>query len=232
MIFLLKKLKEEVCKANLLLPEYGLVLFTWGNVSAIDRDSGLVVIKPSGVEYDNMKASDMVVVDMSGERQGGKLKPSSDTATHLALYKAFPEIGAVVHTHSTWATIFAQMGEGILAFGTTHADYFYGEIPCTRDMTPDEINGDYEFETGRVIAETFEGRDHMSIPAALVKSHGPFCWGRDVRQTVETAAILEKIAMMAWQTKAMNRSFPQVQMELLDKHYLRKHGTSAYYGQE
>ena len=213
------------------LPERGLVLLTWGNVSAIDRDSGLVVIKPSGVEYDDMRPSDMVVVDMSGERQGGKLKPSSDTPTHLALYKAFPEIGAVVHTHSTWATIFAQAGEGIPALGTTHADYFFGEIPCTREMTPDEIAGCYELEAGHVIVETFKGLDPMSIPAALVKSHGPFCWGCDARQAVEIATVLEEIAMMAWHSKAMNRSLPSMQQELLDKHFLRKHGTSAYYGQ-
>ena len=178
-----------------------------------------------------MKASDMVVVDLSGERQGGKLKPSSDTPTHLALYKAFPEINAVVHTHSTWATIFAQAGEGIPALGTTHADYFYGEIPCTRELTPDEINGDYELEAGRVIIEAFRGRDPMSVPAALVKSHGPFCWGSDALHAAETAAVLEEIAMTAWHSKAMNRSLPLMQQELLNKHYLRKHGTSAYYGQ-
>ena len=214
-----------------MLPKYGLVTFTWGNVSAIDRDYGLVVIKPSGVDYDEMETSDMVVVEMSGKRCDGQLKPSSDTATHLALYEAFPEIGGVVHTHSKWATVFAQAGAGIPVFGTTHADYFYGEVPCTRDMTPDEIKRNYEEETGRVIAEMFENIDPMSIPAALVKGHGPFCWGRDARHAVEIAVVLEEIAMMACYSKALNQSLGPIQQELLDKHYLRKHGASAYYGQ-
>ena len=228
---MLEKLKQEVCDANLMLPKYGLVTFTWGNVSAIDKNSGLVVIKPSGVEYDKMKPSDMVVVEMSGQRCDGQLKPSSDTATHLALYEAFPDIGAVVHTHSRWATIFAQAGEGIPALGTTHADYFYGEIPCTRDMTLDEIKSSYEKENGNVIVETFAKSDPMSIPAVLVKNHGPFCWGSDLYQAVEVAAMLEEIAMMAWHSKVLNRSLPPMQQALLDKHYLRKHGASAYYGQ-
>ena len=231
MISILEKLKIEVCEANLLLPKYGLVTFTWGNVSAKDRDSGLVVIKPSGVKYCDMKASDMVVVDMSGKYSEGQLKPSSDTATHLALYKAFPEIGAIVHTHSKWAAVFAQAGKSIPALGTTHADYFYGEIPCTREMTPDEINGAYEEETGRVIVETFGNLDPMSIPAALVKSHGAFCWGRDAEHAVENAVVLEEIAMTALHTMMINPSLKPMQQELLDKHYLRKHGTSAYYGQ-
>ena len=231
MVYILKKLKNEVCEANLLLQKYALVTFKWGNVSAKDRDSGLVAIKPSGVEYSDMKASDMVIVDMSGGHSDGQLKPSSDTATHLALYKTFPEIGAIVHTHSKWATIFAQAGKTIPALGTTHADYFYGEIPCTREMTPNEISGNYEEETGRVIVETFGNLDPMTIPAVLVKSHGPFCWGRDARQAVETAVVLEEIAMMAWHSITMNKSLPSIQQELLDKHYLRKHGTSAYYGQ-
>jgi len=214
-----------------MLPKYGLVTFTWGNVSAIDRDYGLVVIKPSGVEYEKMEISDMVVVEMSGKRCDGQLKPSSDTATHLVLYEAFPQIGAIVHTHSRWATIFAQAGKGIPAFGTTHADYFYGEIPCTREMTPDEIKSNYEKETGRVIVETLGNCDPMNIPAVLLKSHGPFCWGRDVQHAVEIAAMLEEIAMMAWYSGAMNQSLPPIKQELLDKHYLRKHGASAYYGQ-
>ena len=231
MIFILEKLKKEVCEANLLLPKYGLITLTWGNLSVRDKDSGLVVIKPSGVEYGNMQASDMVVVDILGERRDGHFKPSSDTATHLVLYKTFPEIGAVVHTHSKWATIFAQAGKGIPALGTTHADYFYGEIPCTREMTPGEINGAYEEETGNVIVETFAGLDAMSIPAVLVNSHGPFCWGIDAQHAVETAVVLEEIAMMAWHSQAMNQSLPPMRQELLDRHYLRKHGTSAYYGQ-
>ena len=214
-----------------MMPKHGLVTFTWGNVSAIDRDYGLVVIKPSGVEYDHMKASDMVVVEMSGKRCDGQLKPSSDTATHLELYKAFPKIGAVVHTHSKWATIFAQTGVGIPVFGTTHADYFYGEIPCTRDMTPDEIKRDYEEETGRVIAEIFGSIDPLSIPAALVKGHGQFCWGRDARHAVEIAVVLEEIAMMAVYSKLINPSIQPIQQELLDKHHFRKHGAAAYYGQ-
>jgi len=214
-----------------MMPKYNLVTFTWGNVSAIDRDYGLVVIKPSGVEYDVMKASDMVVVEMSGSRCDGQLRPSSDTATHLVLYDAFPEIGAVIHTHSKWATIFAQAGEPIPAFGTTHADYFYGEIPCTRDMTPDEIKRDYEEDTGHVIAELFSQIDPMSVPAALVKGHGPFCWGRDAKHAVEIAVVLEEIAMMAVYSKLINPSIQPIQQELLDKHHFRKHGAAAYYGQ-
>ncbi|MDR3076975.1 MAG: L-ribulose-5-phosphate 4-epimerase [Synergistaceae bacterium] len=228
----MKKLKNEVCKANLLLPKYGLVTFTWGNVSAIDRDSGFVVIKPSGVEYERMKPSDMAVVGLDGKQVGGRLRPSSDTKTHIELYKAFPEIGAVVHTHSRWATIFAQAGEGIPALGTTHADYFYGEIPCTRHMKPREINSDYETETGRVIAETFGRINPMSVPAVLARSHGPFCWGRDARHAVENAAVLEEVAMMAWHSLALKENLPPMRGELLDKHYLRKHGASASYGQK
>jgi L-ribulose-5-phosphate 4-epimerase len=228
---MLKDLKREVCEANLSLPRLGLVTLTWGNVSAIDRDSGMMVIKPSGVEYGDMRPRDMAVVDMSGRQAEGRLKPSSDTRTHIALYRAFPKIGAIVHTHSRWATIFAQAGMGIPALGTTHADYFYGEIPCTRHMTPGETTWDYEAETGRVIAEAFSGADPMSVPAVLVRSHGPFCWGRDAARAVENAVVLEEVAMMAWHTKAISPSQPPMRRALLDRHYLRKHGANAYYGQ-
>lgn len=229
---MLEALKREVCEANQQLPKYGLVTFTWGNVSAIDRASGLIVIKPSGVEYGAMRPSDMAVVDMCGKRADGGLKPSSDTQTHVELYKAFPKIGAVVHTHSRWATIFAQAGVGIPALGTTHADYFYGEIPCTRHMTLEEITHGYEAETGRVIAETFGDADPMSVPAALVRNHGPFCWARDAMHAVENAVVLEEVAMTAWHAKALAPSLPPMIQALLDKHYLRKHGAGAYYGQE
>lgn len=228
---MLTELKELVCRANLQLPQYGLVTFTWGNVSAVDRARGLVVIKPSGVEYDSMTAEDMVVVSLeTGQRVEGKWKPSSDTDTHLALYRAFSEIGGVVHTHSRWATTFAQAGRGIPPLGTTHGDYFYGEIPCTRKMTDAEISGKYEQETGKVIVETFEGIEPLSIPAALVYSHGPFTWGKDPMEAVHNAVVLEEVAYMAWHTLMMNPDIT-MQQELLDKHYLRKHGKNAYYGQ-
>lgn len=228
---MLKELKEQVCQANLQLPQYGLVTFTWGNVSAVDRASGLVVIKPSGVNYSEMTADDMVVVDLeSGERVEGKWKPSSDTDTHLVLYRAFPELGGVVHTHSRWATTFAQAGRGIPPLGTTHGDYFYGEIPCTRRMTEAEITGKYEMETGHVIVEAFRNIDPMSIPAALVYSHGPFTWGKDAFEAVHNAVVLEEVAHMAWHTLSMNPDMA-MQKELLDRHYLRKHGKNAYYGQ-
>lgn len=228
---MLKELKEQVCRANLQLPQYGLVTFTWGNVSAVDRASGLVVIKPSGVDYSEMTADDMVVVDLaSGQRVEGKWKPSSDTDTHLALYRAFPEVGGVVHTHSRWATTFAQAGRGIPPLGTTHGDYFYGEIPCTRRMTEAEITGKYELETGNVIIETFRDTDPMSVPAALVYSHGPFAWGKDAFEAVHNAVVLEEVAHMAWHTLSMNPNMV-MQQELLDRHYLRKHGKNAYYGQ-
>ncbi len=229
---MLEKLKEEVCKANLELPKHGLVTFTWGNVSGIDREQGLVVIKPSGVDYEGMCPEDMVVVSLeTGERVEGKWKPSSDTATHLALYRAFPNIGGVVHTHSRWATSFAQAGKGIPAYGTTHGDYFYGEIPCTRKMTPEEIAGAYELETGNVIIETFAGRQPDDIPAVLVHSHGPFTWGTDPHNAVHNAVVLEELAFMAFHTAALTPGIGAMQQELLDKHYLRKHGKNAYYGQ-
>ena len=230
---MLEQLKEDVWKANLLLPRHGLVTFTWGNVSGIDRESGLVVIKPSGVDYDGMSADDMVVVDPDGNRVEGRWKPSSDTATHLALYRAFPALGGIVHTHSRWATSFAQAGRGIPAFGTTQGDYFYGEIPCTRKMTPAEIAGEYELETGRVIIETFRSRgiDPARVPAALVCSHGPFAWGTDAMNAVHNAVVLEEVAFMAFHTMALTPGLPPMQQELLDKHYLRKRGANAYYGQ-
>lgn len=229
---MLEQLKEQVFQANLQLPKHGLVTFTWGNVSGIDRQQGLVVIKPSGVSYDDMQAADMVVVELgTGKVLDGKLKPSSDTPTHLELYKAFPNIGGVVHTHSRWATSFAQSGRGIAALGTTHGDYFYGEIPCTRKMTKAEIQGEYEKETGLVIMETFRGRDPDAIPAVLVYSHGPFAWGRDPLDAVHNAVVLEEVAFMNFHAMQLAPGVPPMQQELLDKHYLRKHGANAYYGQ-
>lgn len=227
---MLDKLKQQVWEENLKLCSYGLITLTWGNVSGIDRDSGLVVIKPSGLAYDTMQPDDMVVVDLDGKRVESKWNPSSDLDTHLVLYRKYPEIGGVVHTHSRWATIFSQTGRSIPALGTTHADTFYGDIPCTRKLTPEEIAGKYEEETGNVIVETFEGRNIMDVPAVLVQSHGPFTWGANPRKAVENAVILEEVAMMAWHSLAMN---PEVrfQQELADKHYFRKHGPNAYYGQ-
>ena len=229
---MLEQLKEIVCQANLALPRYGLVTFTWGNVSAIDRQTGLVVIKPSGVEYDTMTAEDMVVVDLDGNVVEGKWKPSSDTPTHVVLYKAFPTLGGIVHTHSRRATAWAQASRGIPAYGTTHGDYFYGEIPCTRKLTPAEIDGDYETETGNVIVERFEGLSATDIPAVLVHSHGPFAWGKDAMEAVHNAVVLEELAAMAYQTEVLNPAVTPMQQELLDKHYLRKHGANAYYGQK
>ena len=231
---MLEELKKIVCEANLELPKYGLVTFTWGNVSGVDREKGLMVIKPSGVEYDNMTPEDMVVVSLAtGERVEGKWKPSSDTATHIALYNAFPNIGGVVHTHSRWATSWAQAGKSINAYGTTHGDYFYGTIPCTRKMTPAEIAGEYELETGNVIIETFKDRniDPDQVPAVLVCSHGPFAWGTDPHNAVHNSVVLEELAFMAFHTEAMTPGISSMQQELLDKHYLRKHGKNAYYGQ-
>lgn len=230
---MLETLKESVCKANLLLPKYQLVTFTWGNVSAIDRASGLVVIKPSGVEYDNMQPEDMVVVSMKdGSVVEGRYRPSSDTPTHLALYAAFTDIGGIVHTHSRWATSFAQAGLGLQAMGTTHADYFYGEIPCTRDMTAKEIATAYEHETGSVIIEAFTHKDPNAVPAVLVKNHGPFTWGSNAEEAVYHAVVLEEIAFMNYHAKMLAPDCGTIQQALLDKHYLRKHGKSAYYGQK
>lgn len=228
---MLEMLKQQVWEENLKLCTYGLITLTWGNVSGIHRESGLVVIKPSGIPYSQMKPEDMVVVDLQGKRVEGKWNPSSDLATHLVLYRNYPEIGGVVHTHSRWATIFAQAGREIPPLGTTHADTFYGSVPCTRKLTTEEIKGNYEEETGNVIAETFQNRRVMDVPGVLVHSHGPFSWGKNPVKAVENAVVLEEVAMMAWHTLAMNPA-ADIQQELLDKHYFRKHGAGAYYGQE
>ena len=231
---MLEELRKQVYEANMELPRRNLVTYTWGNVSGIDREKGLVVIKPSGVPYEGMTAEDMVVVDIAtGKVVEGKWKPSSDTPTHLALYRAFPGLGGIVHTHSRWATSFAQAGKGIPAFGTTQGDYFYGEIPCTRKMTPEEIAGKYELETGNVIIETFQSRkiDPAQVPAVLVHSHGPFTWGTDAMNAVHNAVVLEEVAFMDFHALQLNPEAGRMQQELLDKHYLRKHGKNAYYGQ-
>ncbi len=227
----IEELKQQVFRANIDLVNHGLVIFTWGNVSGIDRERGLVVIKPSGVSYDQMTAEDMVVVDMEGNRVEGKYKPSSDTATHLELYKAFPETGGVVHTHSTYATAWAQAGCDIPNIGTTHADYFSDDIPCTRDMTKDEIMGNYEKDTGTVIIERFKGLNPAHIPGVLVKNHGPFAWGKDPHDAVHNAVVMEQVAKMAFISRQVN---PQLTMNswLIEKHFSRKHGPNAYYGQK
>jgi L-ribulose-5-phosphate 4-epimerase len=226
----LKELKQSVFEANLDLVKYGLVVFTWGNASAIDRENGLVIIKPSGVEYDSMNPQDMVVVDLNGKVIEGKLKPSSDLATHLVLYKAFRDIGGVVHTHSEWATSWAQAGRAIPAYGTTHADYFHGEIPCTRKLTEAEVKSAYEIETGNVIIESFSGLDPMAIPGVVVNGHAPFAWGKNAHDAMHNAVVLEEVAKMAFRTEVLGNKLP-VDQYLLDKHYLRKHGKDAYYGQ-
>ncbi|MEE4407345.1 MULTISPECIES: L-ribulose-5-phosphate 4-epimerase [unclassified Serratia (in: enterobacteria)] len=230
---MLTELKRQVLAANRSLPVYGLVTFTWGNVSAIDRSRGLVVIKPSGIAYEDMRLEDLVVVDLDGVVREGQRKPSSDTATHLALYRAFPEIGGVVHTHSRNATIWAQAGQAIPALGTTHADYFYGEIPCTRPMSEAEIAGEYEYETGKVIIEAFHntGRDPQQVPGVLVYSHGPFAWGKSAVDAVHNAVVMEEVAVMAMATRQLAPAIAPMQPQLLDKHFLRKHGKHAYYGQ-
>lgn len=231
---MLEQLKQEVFEANLDLVKYNLVTFTWGNVSAIDETTKLLVIKPSGVEYDVMKASDMVVVDLEGNVIEGHLKPSSDLWTHIELYKAYPEIKAVVHTHSSYATTFAQAKIDIPALGTTHGDYFYGSIPCTRLMRDEEIKGHYEKETGKVIIETLKERNISpeEITAVLVASHGPFGWGKNAKKAVENAVVLEEVAKMAMRNLLLNPNIEAMQQTLLDKHYLRKHGANAYYGQK
>lgn len=231
---MLEKLKQEVLEANLQLPKHGLVTFTWGNVSGIDRDQGLVVIKPSGIPYEELKVEDLVVVGLDGRIVEGTLRPSSDTPTHLALYRAFSHIGGIVHTHSPWATSWAQAGCSIPALGTTHADYYYGEIPCTRGLTKDEINRAYEVETGNVIIETFEtgGIDPIAMPGVLVSNHAPFCWGENAGQAVHNAVVLEEVAKMALHTFQLNPAVNPIDQFLLDKHYLRKHGINAYYGQK
>lgn len=229
---MLEELKKRVYEANLLLPKYGLVVFTWGNVSAIDREKGLIVIKPSGVDYEKMKPADMVVVNLQGQVVEGKLRPSSDTPTHLVLYRAFPAIGGIVHTHSEWATSFAQAGMGIPAMGTTQADYFHGEVPCSRDLSDEEIRQDYEENTGKVIVEAFASRDPNAIPGCLVKNHGPFVWGISPEEAVYHAVVLEKIAAMDYHAMTLNPKAGAMKPALLDKHFFRKHGLDAYYGQK
>lgn len=230
---MLEELKKQVWAANMLLPRYNLVTFTWGNVSGIDRESGLMAIKPSGVEYDKLTPEDIVLVDIkTGKRAEGTLNPSSDTATHCKLYRSFENIGGIVHTHSRWATTFSQAGMGVPALGTTHGDYFYGEIPCTRKMTAEEIAGEYELETGRVIVESFAGKSPDDIPAVLVNSHGPFAWGTSPENAVHNAVVLEELCFMAWHSMQLNPGLKPMQQELLDRHYLRKHGENAYYGQK
>lgn len=228
---MLEELKYRVCKANKQLPKYGLVTFTWGNVSEIDRETGYFAIKPSGVEYDELTPDDMVLMDLNGNKIEGNFNPSSDTATHIELYKAFPNIGGIVHTHSSWATSWAQAGRGIPCYGTTHADYMYGEIPCVRNLTKQEIQEAYEKNTGILIVDYFKDKDYEAMPAVLCKNHGPFTWGKDGGEAVHNAVVLEEVAKMAARTEMI---YPQVQeapQELQDKHYYRKHGVNAYYGQ-
>lgn len=229
---MLEDLKQQVLEANLALPKHGLVTFTWGNVSGIDREQGLVVIKPSGVPYEELKAEDMVVLDLQGQIVEGHLRPSSDTPTHLVLYRHFTEIGGIVHTHSPWGTSWAQAGRALPAYGTTHADYFYGEIPVTRPMTRSEIEGDYELETGNVIVERFADLDPNRIPGVLVHSHAPFVWGKDADNAVHNAVVLEECAKIAARMQQINPDTPPMDQALLDRHYLRKHGVNAYYGQK
>lgn len=230
---MLEQLKQQVFEANLELPKYGLVTFTWGNVSGVDREKGVMVIKPSGVPYETMTVEDMVVVSLAdGSVVEGHRKPSSDTATHRVLYNSFSNIGGIVHTHSSWATSFAQAGRTLPVLGTTQADYFYGEVPCTRPMTAEEIRGAYEHETGNVIVEAFEGLDPAQIPGVLVYAHAPFSWGKDAHDAVHNAVVLEEAAKMAFATYLLNPGVKPMDQELLDKHFLRKHGANAYYGQK
>ena len=230
---MLEQLKKEVYEANMLLPKYELVTFTWGNVSGIDRKSGLFVIKPSGVEYDKLTPEDMVVMNLKGEKVEGRYNPSSDTATHLELYKACPDIGGVVHTHSSYATSWAQSGRSIPCYGTTHADYYYGEVPCLRCLTEEEIEDAYELNTGKLIVDEFErmGKDPEAVSAVICKNHGPFAWGKDPEDAVHCAVVLEEVAKMAFRTELINPKVAQAPQELQDKHYYRKHGANAYYGQ-
>lgn len=229
---MLEELKRAVLEANLELPKRGLVTYTWGNVSGIDRDKNLIVIKPSGVPYEQLKAEHMVVLDLHGNKVEGDLNPSSDTATHLVIYRNNPEIGGVVHTHSRWATIWSQAGMPIPPLGTTHADYFYGEIPCTRKLTDGEINGEYEKNTGNVIVETFKDRNMIYVPGVLVNNHGPFSWGKNPQEAVHNAVVLEEVAMMAYHSISLNQDLKAIDKFLLDRHFLRKHGDKAYYGQK
>jgi L-ribulose-5-phosphate 4-epimerase len=229
---MLNNLKQQVFEANMALPKYHLVTFTWGNVSAIDRESSLVVIKPSGVDYETMKVEDMVVVNLQGDVIEGRYSPSSDLRTHLELYKAWPSIGGIVHTHSSWATSWAQAGRSIPCYGTTHADYLYGKVPCTRSLTTEEIESSYERNTGLVILETFLDRDPIATPAILCANHGPFSWGKDAKEAVHNAVVLEEVAKMAYRCEVLNPQIQQASQQLQDKHFFRKHGANAYYGQK
>lgn len=231
---MLEELKEQVYEANMDLPKHGLVTFTWGNVSGIDREKGLFVIKPSGVEYARLAPEDMVVMDLDGNKVEGRYNPSSDTATHLELYKAFPEIGGIVHTHSSYATSWAQAGRSIPCYGTTHADYMYGEIPCVRCLSKEEIEGAYEQNTGLLIVNEFKAmnKEPMAVPAVLCKNHGPFSWGKDANEAVHNAVVLEEVAKMAYRTESINAHVQPAPQDLQDKHYYRKHGVNAYYGQK
>jgi L-ribulose-5-phosphate 4-epimerase len=228
---MLEELKQKVYEANMELPKRKLITYTWGNVSGIDRESGLFVIKPSGVDYDKLTPDDMVVMDLNGNRVEGKYRPSSDTPTHLELYKAYPEMGGIVHTHSPWATSWAQAGRSIPCYGTTHADYFYGEIPCARSLTPEEIGSEYEKNTGLVIIETFEGKNPMFVPGVLCTNHGPFTWGKDAAEAVHNAVVLEEVAKMAYRTEVLRPGVQPAPQSIQDKHFYRKHGANAYYGQ-
>ena len=229
---MLEELKQRVYEANMQLPKHGLVTFTWGNVSEIDRESGIFAIKPSGVDYEKLTPEDMVLMDLDGNKVEGKYNPSSDTPTHLELYKAFPKIGGIVHTHSPWATSWAQAGRGIPCYGTTHADYMYGEIPCVRNLTKEEIDEAYEKNTGVLIVEYLRDKDYVGMPAVLCKNHGPFTWGKDGAEAVHNAVVLEEVAKMAARTEMINPRVKTAPQELMDKHYYRKHGANAYYGQK
>ncbi len=230
---MLEDIKQRVYEANMLLPKFGLVTFTWGNVSEIDREKGLVVIKPSGVPYETMKPEDMVVLDLDGNRVDGSMKPSSDAPTHIYLYKKFPKIGGVVHTHSSFATSWAQAGRDVPCYGTTHADYFYGNIPCARSLTTEEIEGEYELNTGVIIGEEFDKRgiDYEAVPGVLCTNHGPFTWGKDGHEAVHNAVVLEEVSKMAFRTEIINKDVKPAPQNIQDKHYFRKHGANAYYGQ-
>ncbi len=230
---MLEDLKKKVCEANLLLPRYHLVTFTWGNVSGFDREQKVFAIKPSGVPYEELRPEMMVLVNLDGQVVEGSLRPSSDTPTHVVLYRSFPDIGGIVHTHSTWATAWAQTGRGVPCYGTTHADYFYGEIPCVRCLTKEEINSAYEENTGHLIVSEFKRmkKDVMAVPAVLCKNHGPFSWGKDAKEAVHNAVVLEEVAKMAYRTELIHPQVAPAPQELQDKHYFRKHGANAYYGQ-
>lgn len=229
---MLDELKQQVYEANMELPQKGLVTYTWGNVSGIDRERGLFVIKPSGVDYEKLTPDLLVVMDLSGNKIEGDLNPSSDTPTHLELYRAFEEVGGIVHTHSSWATSWAQTGRAIPCYGTTHADYFFGDIPCARSLTPEEIEGEYEKNTGLVIAETFQKKNPMYVPGVLCTNHGPFAWGKDAMEAVHNAVVMEEVAKMAYRTEHLKAGITEAPQVLQDKHFFRKHGENAYYGND